>query len=64
MDVGLYIKEDRNGKFHIVSDETRQAVTVDMEWDEAVAFLAKMIRNKQNSLTPDPPRLFYNRWQN
>lgn len=64
MEAGLYIKEDRNGKFHIASDETRQAVTVDMEHGEAVEFLAKMLTIKARSLKPEAPRLFYNRWQN
>lgn len=60
---GLFIKQDKNGKYHIVSDETMQPVTVDMDYDEAVEFLSTMIENKARALKPNDPMLYYNRWE-
>lgn len=62
---GLFIREDRKGgRYYIVSDETMQPVTIDMEYEEAVSFLKKMIGNKRqaSAIQPDAPKLYYNRW--
>jgi hypothetical protein len=61
MDTLFYIKQDSKGRCTITAVDTNQPVTVDMDLDEAVAFLDKMQRNKAMALTPDEPRLFYNR---
>lgn len=62
---GLFIRQEKGGKYHIVSDETMQPISIDMEYSEAVDFLKKMMSNKQraSALSPDEPRLYYNRWQ-
>lgn len=62
MNIGLYINSAGGGKFNLVSKETRQPVTVDMDYDSVVEFLDKMTVIKQHSLKPEEPRLFYNRW--
>jgi hypothetical protein len=57
----FYIKQDSKGRCTIAAVDTNQPVTVDMELDEAVAFLNKMQQIKANALKPDDARLFYNR---
>ena len=62
---GLFIREDKQGgRYYIVSDETMQPVTIDMEYEEAINFLKKMVENKHRAsvIQPDSPRLYYNRW--
>jgi len=63
MNTLFYIKQDPKGRCTITDCQTHQPVTVDMDLDEAVSFLNKMQRNKETSLTPDEPRLFYNRYE-